>query len=338
MSSVNESSQNEPADLLNCHIENDFSENEPPEMLNCHIVDIQNESSENEPPEMLNYHIVNIQNESPENSQIIDISDEEIPSNQNDTNFLILYYDFLSNNDGNYKILLDLIGITSILYIVIIVFWLTILSIHFMLNNSRCSSDLTLGYQFILLFSTLISLIILIRKIRTGQTLSNIRWWYLISRLFFWIIIIIAINGIYHLSHINNMCKPLNLLFGIYISQTILGGFCLFVSIFVIIACLLHIIYNKFYNNIDKNSSVFNFENIPDQYRDDFCSICLEKFINTSKLSLRQIDTCQHIYHQRCIDQWLQNNRHCPLCRSSIRENNDQPIPVNTTISYPNIN
>lgn len=29
--------------------------------------------------------------------------------------------------------------------------------------------------------------------------------------------------------------------------------------------------------------------------------------------------SCEHMYHQFCIDEWLARNPHCPLCRSSVR-------------------
>ncbi|KAJ4829378.1 hypothetical protein Tsubulata_014521, partial [Turnera subulata] len=28
---------------------------------------------------------------------------------------------------------------------------------------------------------------------------------------------------------------------------------------------------------------------------------------------------CSHVYHETCIVQWLVRDRHCPLCRGSVR-------------------
>lgn len=42
------------------------------------------------------------------------------------------------------------------------------------------------------------------------------------------------------------------------------------------------------------------------------CSICLEEFIgNTQLIQLN----CNHIYHPHCINDWLQRQSSCPLCR-----------------------
>ncbi|KAF5751257.1 putative RING-H2 finger protein ATL5F [Tripterygium wilfordii] len=47
------------------------------------------------------------------------------------------------------------------------------------------------------------------------------------------------------------------------------------------------------------------------------CVICLEKF-EEGELC-RVLNGCKHVYHQFCIDKWLFNDVHCPICRSSVR-------------------
>eukprot|EP00731_Ephydatia_muelleri_P030366 Em0021g889a len=48
----------------------------------------------------------------------------------------------------------------------------------------------------------------------------------------------------------------------------------------------------------------------------DTCSICLEPFKENESL---RVLPCQHVYHPRCIDEWLHKwNRVCPLCKASI--------------------
>ena len=34
----------------------------------------------------------------------------------------------------------------------------------------------------------------------------------------------------------------------------------------------------------------------------------------------RVLNTCNHVYHKTCIDQWFLSNVHCPTCRHDIRE------------------
>jgi hypothetical protein len=43
------------------------------------------------------------------------------------------------------------------------------------------------------------------------------------------------------------------------------------------------------------------------------CSICLKSF-GVKKATLE----CGHSYHDKCINEWLKNNKNCPLCRMDI--------------------
>ena len=45
------------------------------------------------------------------------------------------------------------------------------------------------------------------------------------------------------------------------------------------------------------------------------CSICLCEY--TEGEMLRTLP-CQHAFHQKCVDQWLQNHSTCCICRSSV--------------------
>ena len=69
---------------------------------------------------------------------------------------------------------------------------------------------------------------------------------------------------------------------------------------------------NKKLNNVIKKS-----ENIKQKRiftnRDDLCCICLEKG-GTVYLLL----DCGHIYHKKCLKQWIKNKNECPLCRQNV--------------------
>lgn len=45
------------------------------------------------------------------------------------------------------------------------------------------------------------------------------------------------------------------------------------------------------------------------------CMVCLEEFQDGENL---RILPCLHRYHQRCVDRWLKENRHCPVCKHDI--------------------
>jgi hypothetical protein len=45
------------------------------------------------------------------------------------------------------------------------------------------------------------------------------------------------------------------------------------------------------------------------------CSICLGEFVEGEELRLLG---CLHVFHQRCVDQWLAVSRECPLCKRDV--------------------
>jgi hypothetical protein len=53
------------------------------------------------------------------------------------------------------------------------------------------------------------------------------------------------------------------------------------------------------------------FEELEEQDR-DMCSVCFEKFVDTDMC--RELK-CKHLYHQKCIDTWLDEHITCPVCR-----------------------
>ncbi|KAE9463332.1 hypothetical protein C3L33_04758, partial [Rhododendron williamsianum] len=52
------------------------------------------------------------------------------------------------------------------------------------------------------------------------------------------------------------------------------------------------------------------------------CSICLEEFVVGS--SVARLPVCSHVYHLRCVSQWLERNDACPLCRT-VLPSSDSP-------------
>jgi len=50
---------------------------------------------------------------------------------------------------------------------------------------------------------------------------------------------------------------------------------------------------------------------------DEQCCICMEKFVEGDKI--RRLP-CLHIFHTHEIDQWLQQNRTCPICKTDIQQ------------------
>jgi hypothetical protein len=57
------------------------------------------------------------------------------------------------------------------------------------------------------------------------------------------------------------------------------------------------------------------------------CSICLLELIKDIK-KLK----CEHNFHKKCIDEWINTNNVCPLCRSIIPNSKPAQLPSNSVV------
>mmetsp|Transcript_18997 Transcript_18997/g.41384 ORF Transcript_18997/g.41384 Transcript_18997/m.41384 type:complete len:253 (+) Transcript_18997:280-1038(+) len=55
-----------------------------------------------------------------------------------------------------------------------------------------------------------------------------------------------------------------------------------------------------------------------DTLRPPECTICLDGFEPGQSISWSKYGQCDHIYHTKCIEEWLSTHHDCPLCRVSI--------------------
>jgi len=53
------------------------------------------------------------------------------------------------------------------------------------------------------------------------------------------------------------------------------------------------------------------------EFLEEKCSICTNNYeLNDI---LRKVNICNHVFHQKCIDIWLNDNITCPICRRNIK-------------------
>ena len=76
------------------------------------------------------------------------------------------------------------------------------------------------------------------------------------------------------------------------------------ISYQVYMICCYHL---KKYNNLKE---IILIEDSIDQ-----CSICLENFMKKDKKILLN---CSHEFHKKCLQEWLNKNNTCPLCRINL--------------------
>ncbi|KAK3182989.1 hypothetical protein Dsin_030275 [Dipteronia sinensis] len=63
----------------------------------------------------------------------------------------------------------------------------------------------------------------------------------------------------------------------------------------------------------------FAYSTVKDFRRENYgleCAICLAEFEDDSMLRL--LTVCYHVFHQDCIDLWLQSHKTCPVCRRDL--------------------
>ena len=61
-----------------------------------------------------------------------------------------------------------------------------------------------------------------------------------------------------------------------------------------------------------KNKDKFN-----ESFIEEECSICLMKYRVTDKI---KVLPCKHIYHKKCIKEWLCRHDKCPICNFDINK------------------
>lgn len=80
--------------------------------------------------------------------------------------------------------------------------------------------------------------------------------------------------------------------------------------------------------HIIQSFPTFPFSSVKDLREDKCgleCAICLLEF-EEEHILLRLLTTCYHVFHQECIDRWLESNKTCPVCRRNLDPNAPENI------------
>lgn len=70
------------------------------------------------------------------------------------------------------------------------------------------------------------------------------------------------------------------------------------------------------HNAMSSNYKTHLFNNSIDEII-TICSICCDNYENDDECIITK---CNHIYHKKCIDAWLDKNITCPMCRKNIKQ------------------
>lgn len=64
-------------------------------------------------------------------------------------------------------------------------------------------------------------------------------------------------------------------------------------------------------------------QNFQKLHPDESCSICLTPFYQEdSSENVVVKTTCNHLFHEKCLTEWLENKKLCPLCRKCLGDQN----------------
>lgn len=74
----------------------------------------------------------------------------------------------------------------------------------------------------------------------------------------------------------------------------------------------------------NRNKDVINYKYIEGEVTES-CSICFEDFKNKEMIGSVP---CSHKFHKFCLDKWLKVNNICPLCRTSLSDEQDDSFRV----------
>ncbi|KAL3497813.1 hypothetical protein ACH5RR_040545 [Cinchona calisaya] len=81
----------------------------------------------------------------------------------------------------------------------------------------------------------------------------------------------------------------------------------------------------------------FTYSSVKDYRKEKYgleCAICLVEFRDDDVLRL--LTACCHVFHQECIDLWLEKHKTCPVCRRSLDTVDESPEKSSSPISFTN--
>lgn len=85
--------------------------------------------------------------------------------------------------------------------------------------------------------------------------------------------------------------------------------------------------------HLRSNTEIIIYNNSEDD-TSTICSICQLNLQNND--ILRKLKSCSHQFHLNCVDQWFEKNVFCPICRTDVRESdNNQSIDQNINSRQP---
>ena len=54
-----------------------------------------------------------------------------------------------------------------------------------------------------------------------------------------------------------------------------------------------------------------------DEAGDHSCSICFDDFERYQRY--KELEGCNHQFHSKCLDTWLENEKRCPICNADVQ-------------------
>jgi hypothetical protein len=74
--------------------------------------------------------------------------------------------------------------------------------------------------------------------------------------------------------------------------------------------------YGLSLRDLQRSTECIVLHHTTEEEREEMCSICRANLVEGDVA--RRILHCHHVFHQRCIDDWLAVNTTCPICRTNL--------------------
>jgi len=100
-----------------------------------------------------------------------------------------------------------------------------------------------------------------------------------------------------------------------YDVSEVLIGLILFISFTSTLFEIFRYIIQSCLKTRQKRSLVIRILTSIDEELNDYCSICLDKYVKDDRLILL---SCNHYFHEDCLLPWIDHNNTCPHCRRNI--------------------
>ena len=93
-------------------------------------------------------------------------------------------------------------------------------------------------------------------------------------------------------------------------------------GVFILVVCVIFCCYLRHLRN--EGRKLLGFSHVTytfnHRFKTDRCPVCLEPFHINNRIAQTK---CKHLFHRKCLRQWLEMKTTCPLCTTQLSQIDD---------------